>query len=219
VLGATVYAVIVRGTNFYWSSEVRTDKTEMVYPDFAPPLSTGNDYKLIVQTSGGSSANEPGLGLGFQILSPRDRKAVEREQLSIDNLRLPDGPTQFLIAYLYAAHSLNAEAIQRLESISKTFKVAAVARLLGDLYLNIGLMRQAEASYLNSLDLSKNEKDEEGEMLDHSTLARIYEQALGNKDSAKQHLDLALALAEKIGDDLTADQARKRLADLKKAGM
>lgn len=219
VSGATTYAVIVRGTNFYWSSEVRTDATEMVYPERAPKLSDGIDYKLIVQTNGPSSAEEGGKGLGFTILSPRDRKVVEKEQLSIEHLGLPEGPTQFLIAYLYATHGLNAEAIQRLESVSKTFKAAAVSRLLGDLYLNVGLTRQAEASYLNSLDLCKHETDEEGEMLAHSALARIYEQAFGNRDLASQHFNAALALAEKLGDNTTASQARKRLADLKNPGM
>jgi hypothetical protein len=217
VSGAIAYAVIVRGTNFNWSSQVRADQSEIVYPKLAPKLSDGIDYKLIVQTTDHRSSDvEPGKGWGFRILSPSDRNAVEKEQRSIENLGLLEGPTQFLIAYLYATHDVNAEAIQRLESVSHKFKAAAVARLLGDLYLKVGLTRQAEASYLNSLDLCKNEKDVEGEMLAHSALARIYEQAFGNRDSASQHFNAALALAEKIGDDLTADQTRKQLADLKK---
>jgi hypothetical protein len=103
---------------------------------------------------------------------------------------------------------VNAEAIQLLENAS--FNVAAVARLLGDLYLKVGLTRQAEARYLNSLDLSRNEKDVEGEMLAHLALARIYGEAWGNKESAGRHLDAAVELATSVGDEQTADQAKKR---------
>jgi tetratricopeptide (TPR) repeat protein len=223
VSGASQYIVAIRGDNFYWWSAVNPSTkshevaTEMVYPETAPELAANVDYKLIVQTRGGSSSDEPGPGLGFSILASKDRKVVEKEQRKIEELRLPKGPTDFLIAYIYATHGLNAEGIQRLESIPPTFKAAAVARLLGDLYLNVGLTRQAEDSYLKSLNLSKDENDEEGEMLAHFNLAHIYAQVLGNRDSAREHFDAVLALAEKIGDHLTASQAATQLAELKRA--
>jgi|SRR5882724_5786411 len=216
VSGAVAYAVIVRGANLFWSSQVRSTATELVYPEMAPQLKAGVDYKLIVQTIDRSSADEPGLGLGFSVLGSKDRQAVEKEQKKIGDLKLPEGPTQFLTAQIYATHGLNAEAIQRLESASQTFKVAAVARLLGDLYLKVGLTRQAEAHYLTSVDLSRDETDDEGEMLAHLALADIYEQALGNNKSATEHLDTAVALARKIGDDVTASQAATKLAELRR---
>jgi hypothetical protein len=220
VQGITNYRVIVRAIDFYWSSQVYSG-TEFTYPDKAPPLGSGVDYKLIVETSGPngrSSSEEPGLGLGFSLLGSKERKTVLDEERQLENLGLPVGPTQFLVAHLYATHGLNAEAIRRLETISSTFKVAAVARLLGDLYLEVDLPRQAETSYLNSLTLSKDGKDEEGEMLVHLALARIYGQALGNIKSASEHLDATLALAGKLGDDYTASEVGKRLAELKRSG-
>jgi Tfp pilus assembly protein PilF len=93
--------------------------------------------------------------------------------------------------------------------------VAAVSRLLADLYLETGVARKAEAFYSNSLVLSKAESDEEGEMFAHLALARIYEQAMGNKKSATEHLEAALALATMMGDDVTTGQAKKKLAELK----
>jgi hypothetical protein len=224
VKGTTNYQVIVRGIdgrgiNFYWSRVY--SGTEIRYPDSAPPLEAGVDYKLIVETSGPnsrSSSDEPGLGLGFSVLGSKERKTVLEEEKQIENLGLPAGPTQFLIAHLYATHDLNAEAIQRLEGISNTFKVAAVARLLGDLYLNIGLPRQAETNYLNSLDLSRDGKDEEGQMLVHLALASIYGQTLGNVNSASEHLNATLALANKLGDDYVIGEVGKRLTELKKTG-
>ena len=224
VQGATNYLVTVRGINerginFYWSQVY--SETEITYPHHGPPLEPGVDYKLIVETNGPnarSSSNEPGLALGFSMLGSKERNTVSEEEKQIENLGLPVGPTQFLIAHLYAAHGLNAEAIQRLEGISNTFKVAAVGRLLGDLYLNIGLPRQAETNYLNSLDLSKAGKDEEGQMLVHLALARIYGPVLGNVKSANEHLDATLALANKLGDDYIVGEVGKRLAELNKTG-
>ena len=215
VPGAGAYSVAVRGPNLISPVQVGVGATETQYPALAPQLESGVDYKLIVQAGDQNSADEPGPGLGFSILNSKDRKVVEKQQKRIEDMELPNGPTQFLISYLYASRGLNAEAIQRLESVSQTFKVAAVERLLGGLYLRIGLPRQAEGRYLSSLDLSKSEKDEEGEMRDHLALAAIYEQALGNDKSARLHLDAALALAKKVGDDLTVNQAGKMLADLK----
>lgn len=210
---------IVRGMNFYWSRVY--PGTEVTYPDSAPPLEAGVDYKLIVETSGPnnrSSSEEPGPGLGFAILGSKERKTILEEEGQIESLGLPVGPTQFLIAHLYATHGLNAEAIERLEGVSNTFKVAAVPRLLGDLYLTIGLPRQAESNYLNSLSLSEDGKDEEGEMLVHLALARIYGQALGNVESASKHLNAALELAGKLGDDYTTTEVGKRLAELRQTG-
>jgi hypothetical protein len=174
------------------------------------------DYKLIIETGGRTSAAEPGPGLGFSILGATERDAVLKQEREIRNLGLADGPTQFVIAYLYATHGLKAEAIERLTSISHTLKVAAVSRLLADLYLETGISRSAEAFYLNSLTFSVAENDEEGEMLAHLALARIYGLAMGNRESATQHLEAALALAIRMGDDETVGQTKKQLAELKR---
>jgi tetratricopeptide (TPR) repeat protein len=195
-----------------------SSETELRYPDNAPQLKPGQDYKVIVATSMGNSSSEPGLGLGFAVLGTEDRKTVLREEKQIENLGLAEGPTKFLLAHLYASHGLRAEAIEKLEAISQQFKVAAVTRLLGDLYLSIGLTRQAEASYLSTVELAKSEKDEIGRMLAHLALARIYEQVLGNKKAASEHFDVALAMANKFGDNYTAMSAAKGLSELKGEG-
>jgi hypothetical protein len=217
VAGADSYDVIVRGPDLFWSSRVHS-ANEIKYPDKAPPLEPGVDYKLVVQTNDRSSSAEPGLGLGFSILDSKERKAVLNEQKQIEALGLPDGPTQFLLAHVYIAHDLNAEAIERLEGASQTFKAAAISRLLGNLYWAVGLTREAEAQFLNSLDLSKYENDDEGQMLANLALARIYDQWFGNESSARKHLEAALALAKTLGDDHAANQARKQLAELKRPG-
>lgn len=216
VAGVAGYRVIVRGGGFAWAENVRSS-TEITYPDSAPQLKPGIDYKLIVET-GDRTSYEPGFDLGFSILDPKDRQRVQQEENQIKNLSLPDGPTQFLIAHLYATNGLKAEAIEKLESVSQKFKAAAVAALLGDLYASTGLIRQSEASYLNAVELAKNENDEIGLMLVHLALARIYQQELSNANAAITHFDSALALANRLGDNLTAAEAGEKLAELRKTG-
>jgi hypothetical protein len=191
----------------------------MVYPQTAPKLEVGVAYKLLVAANNGPHYDEPGLGLGFSLLSSDEKKAVLREQKQIENLALPAGPTQFLIAHLYAAHALYAEAIERLEGISQEFNMASLRTLMGDLHMDIGLPRQAEADYLASLDLSKAENDDEGQMLLHQVLASIYERTFGNKEMASQHLNAMLNLARRLGDHSATNQAGNKLAELKAASL
>jgi len=217
VKGVSRYGVEIRAENFLWTTQV-TAGTQVVYPNTAPPMKPGVDYKLIVVAGNGETSDEPGVGLGFSLLSPEDAKAVLKEQKQIESLGLPPGPTDFLVAHLFTNHGLYAEAIERLEAISQNFKVAAVQKLLGDLFMDIRLPRQAEGRYLNALGLCAAENDQEGQMLIHKALAYIYWQILGNKETASQQLSQALEFARKLGDDLTASQAGQQLAELKRAG-
>jgi hypothetical protein len=214
VEGAKDYTVIVRSYNFSWTTNVSA-VTETTYPAFAPQLKAGVPYKLIVQTGGNSSADEPGFGLGFSIIGESERKTVEQEQRKIVALGLPEGQTQFITAYLYDTHGLESEAILKLESASRILNEPAVARFLADCYLKVGLIRKAEEAYLNALQLAKADKDEEGQALTHIRLGdSIYWQSLHNQNAAATHLNAALTLARKIGDQDLAGQAEKALAAL-----
>src|SRR6185295_9573216 len=97
-------------------------------------------------------------------------------------LRLPETQTRFLIANLYAAKELYAEAIEQLEALYPRMKEPAVVRMLGDLYAVIGLNREAEKKYLEALDLTPaNDLDGLGAI--QKDLARVYE-SLGILDRA-----------------------------------
>lgn len=211
--GAAMYWVLVRGLGPDWAFRAGS-VTETVYPDNAPSLKPGVDYKLIVETGGRSSSDEPGFGLGFSLLDEDARKTVFKEEKRIVNLGLSSEATEFLIAHLYSTHGLKAEAIDRLERLSAKFKAAAILRLLADLYLETGVVRRAETLYLEALARSTEENDADGEMLIHLTLANIYEKAIGNRNSAGEHLKKALALATQVGDDKTVKQTANHLAGL-----
>lgn len=215
---APTYHVMVRGPELLWTASVQS-KTEVQYPNNAQKLEEGQNYKVIVAVDGErSSEMESGAGLGFSVLSSKERKAILDEQKQIERLGLEEGPTQYLIAYLYASYGLNAEAIERVEALSKKFQAPATERLLGDLYMTVMLPRQAEAHYLKSLELSRKDQDDEGQMYCQLALANIYWRALGNPHSAAEYLEAAIAIAGKVGDDVTIIEARKRLSELNRTG-
>jgi hypothetical protein len=213
VKGATSYKVMVRGKDLLWSAVVNS--TELVYPPEAPRLKSEIDYRLTVIAERGGTSDQSGIGLSFSVLKSDDKKTVLSEQKQIENLGLAAGPTQFVIAHLYADCGLYAEAIEGLEGVSQNFRMAAVQKLLGDLRVNIGLPQQAEADYLNSLQLAKAEHDDEGQMLLHQALATIYVYSLNNKEMAAQHLNAMRDLARRLGDSSTVNQAGKLLAEMK----
>ncbi|HKA22875.1 MAG TPA: hypothetical protein VKN18_31685 [Blastocatellia bacterium] len=209
--GATNYRVIVRGGDLNWSTEVDSN-TRLVYPENAPGLKARDAYKLIVIANNGRRSDEEAEpGLGFTVLTADEAKEVRRDEQRIRELGLPDVPTRLLIVYLYTAHGLYAESIDRLEELSQPLQEPAPARLLGDLYLAVGLSRAAETRYLLALELSKKANDVEGQALGHEALGRIYE-SLGNRDQVTKHLKSALESFKQVGDQRTVAQIEERLA-------
>jgi hypothetical protein len=216
VAGATQYKVIVRGQNErgqnpYWNTYVPS-ATKLDYPAGAPPLEADTDYKLIVSAGGRQSDEEAEPGLGFALLKSDKAKEARDAEKKIHALGLPDAPTRLLIAYLYAAYDLNAEAIEQLEGISESLQEPAPARLLGALYLAIGLSRHAEKHYLRALELSRKVNDEEGQAIAHKELGRIYDEALGARNAATQHFESALKWYKNLGDQQTAVRIEEKLA-------
>lgn len=215
VKDASTYHLMVRAPELLWTANVQS-KTEIQYPDNAQKLEAGPTYKLIVAVDKErTSEMESGPGLGFSVLPSKERKIVLEEQKQLERLELEEGTTQYLIAHLYASQGLNAEAIERLEAVAKKFRVPATERLLGELYLTVALPRQAETHYLESLELSKKEQDDEGQIQCRLALATIYSRGLGNGHAAGEQLEAAIAIAGKVGDDVTISEARRRLSELK----
>jgi len=216
VAGATGYKIIVRGQNArgqnqYWKTDVPS-ATKLDYPTGEPPLEADTDYKLIVSAGDHQSDEEAEPGLGFALLKSDKAKEVRDAEKKIRALGLPDAPTRLVIAYLYTAYDLNAEAIEQLEGIPETLQEPAPTRLLGAIYMAIGLSRHAEKHYLRALEFSRNVNDEEGQALAHKELGRIYDEALGNRNAAIQHFEAALNWYKKLGDQQTARHIEEKLA-------
>jgi tetratricopeptide (TPR) repeat protein len=183
----------------------------MAYPSDAPALKPGTLYRLVVEAGGRSSAEEPGAGLGFELLEADEAATVRAAEAKIRALGLADAATRLLVANLYANHGLYAEALAQLEPVANSGE-PAVLRLAGDLYLSTGLNRQAEESYLQALTLSQDANDTEGQAAAHVTLGRIYS-ALGNGEEAARHWQEAVAGYEGLGDQSKIAEVRALLAE------
>jgi hypothetical protein len=181
--GDSAYRVTLYGESgrVIWSEEV-SHETRLNYPCEEPPLTPGQTYKVVVASDGLTSEQDHSPGLGFATLTTEQSRALDDEVIEKGQLNLPGSQTRFLVANLYAAKELYAEAIELLERLYVEMKEPAVARMLGDLYASIGLNRNAEKQYLLALSLTDvNDFDEQGRT--QRNLAHVYE-ALGNVDQA-----------------------------------
>jgi hypothetical protein len=211
VPGAASYRLSLRGTA--WSTTI-DGATEMSYPSDAPALKPGTAYRLVVEAGQRSSAEEAGAGLGFTLLEADEAEAVHAAEATIRALGLADAATRLLVANLYANHGLYAEAIDVLDPLANSGE-PAVPRLVGDLFLSIGLNRHAEESYLQALRLSEGASDVEGQAATHAVLGNIYE-TLGNRDETVRHWQAAIAGYEQLGDQARIAQLRDLLAGTEK---
>ena len=211
VPGVTSYRVSLQGTA--WRTTI-DGATEMAYPSDAPALKPGTAYRLVVEAGERSSAEEAGTGLGFTLLEAGEAEAVRAAEAQIRALGLAEAATRLLVANLYANHGLYADAIELLDPLADSGE-PAVSRLAGDLYLSIGLNRQAEESYLKALQLSEGASDVEGQAAAHATLGNIYE-ALGSRAEAARHWQAAIAGYEQLGDQAKIAQLRALLAGTEK---
>jgi hypothetical protein len=68
---------------------------------------------------------------------------------------------------------------------------------------------------LKSLELSRKDQDQEGQLQARLALASIYADVLSNRKTAAEQLEAVIAIAGNIGDDLTIKEARKKLSLVK----
>lgn len=222
---ATSYKVsVLQGPGEVWSTSV-SNATEVQYPQepkFA--LVPGKAYRVIISTDTHSSTEEKMPNYGFSLLLPDEVKRIKEAEAKIRGLHLPDTPTRLLVAELYAnwvvpdtqdGKALNAEAIELLGSVADT-KEPAVARLLGNLYLTIGLNGRAEVSFVQALKLSVEAGDLEGQALAQNALGRIFAKTRFNKDEAIQRLLKAKALYQSFGDTDSVVEVDREIQEIQK---
>ncbi|MEK6300529.1 MAG: tetratricopeptide repeat protein [Acidobacteriota bacterium] len=195
----TAYNVTLYGDpmKVIWTKDV-VSETRLTYPDKEPPLAPGQIYKVVVTSDGMSSQQDHSPGLGFTTLTADQVRMLADEERKRKQMQLPETQTRFLIANLYAARELYAEALEQLEDLYTTMKEAAVARMLGDIYAVIGLNREAEKRYVEALSLTPAD-DLEGLGLTQKSLAQVYEN-LGLFDRARASLAEAKRAYRRLGN-------------------
>jgi hypothetical protein len=228
VTDASAYKVTVRGEEDSWSitvpAKTNSATQEIVYPGpcapgresgCAPPLKSGEIYKLVVEANGRSSEEEDLPNLGFTILSDDKVRELGSKERLVKQLAVEDSLKTYMIASLYANNDLNADAIKLLEADTGTAHNPEAVRLLGNLYLKIGLTRRAEALYLSLLTPALATQDTlAGKALTHQTLGEIYE-SLGNPREAIKYYVEAREAFSALNDREMADRVERRLSALR----
>lgn len=210
--------IFAEGMELVWSE--KTAATVLAYPGNQPDLKPG-DYQLVVTASGlGSSEGEGVPNTGFTVLEDCGPRAtgsgadctaqkVRPELEAIRKLGISADGERLMVAYTYKNYELYAEAIETLNSMSADALGPPVLRLLGDLYSQAGLNREAERTYLKALSLPQITGDPESRALILSALAGTYE-ALGARKSAKAKWDEAIKVYEVLGDKEMVDDLKQR---------
>ncbi|MBI3654279.1 MAG: tetratricopeptide repeat protein [Acidobacteria bacterium] len=195
----TIYQVTLYGDNMtpLWSKDVAY-ATRLTYPDSAPALTPGQTYKVVVTSAGFSSLQEQTPGLGFTTLTAAQARRLDDEEKQRQRLPLPETQIRLLIANLYAARELYAEAIEQLEDLAANRREAEVIRTLGDVYATIGLNREAEKKYMEALTLTAAD-DLAGQGLTQSQLAQVYDK-LGSVELAQARWRAAAKAYRRLGN-------------------
>lgn len=185
VPGATSYLVRVSGPWVNWQTEVSA--TSVVYPGKPPLKPVEEGYLITVEADNGESPAKATFGL----LDERKAALVRTATKRLARQNLTEEAKSLAQVELYVGQGLIAEATELLEAlVTKGSKTATVYHMLGDLYAQMQLFRQAKRNYLQAVALATTAKDIEGQA---AAAARLWEveKALGNSDTAAYWLKQA----------------------------
>jgi hypothetical protein len=182
VAGASNYTVKIQSLDGeLWKQKIPAQSGAQIQEIELPAeviLKPDVDYQLIVETEGRSSEESKDTNISFRLLT--DVREIQNAVREITNQTTEGDTRTFLIASLYAARDLNYDALQLLKSKASFGDSPEALRLVGDLYIKMGLLRLAEKQFLELLKSPLKEKDSiYGQYLTNKRLRVIYG-GLGN---------------------------------------
>lgn len=239
VSGATEYTVeVTSASGLVWRT--KTKEPQIVYA--GKPLEAGVPYSVIVQTNTGKSSQDDSApnrqrkasNLEFRILRKSEAAPVQAEVAKISALsNAADAltvanlygnyllPESVISAYklptdTFETYSLTGEAIALLESLLQQGKQSPIIhRTLGDLYWQTGLIRLAEAHYLQAINLVQGLEDLEDWTLAQNSLGQVYS-AIDDSKQALQRYSQARVGFIFLGDSRRAEVLQRRIEKLRK---
>lgn len=167
VINYTVRLVEITGPGLDWERTVDNFSTldlgeiKMPYPDDALALQPGSKYELIVEAISQATQKriEPGTAQ-FRMLSKEEIQEVRAAIEKIDKSNLSKEEKAFLLSDIYKDKELNAEMREMLEGlVIEGSQKAKVYRLLGELYLQQGLIDFAKVRYETAVRLATTAQD------------------------------------------------------------
>jgi hypothetical protein len=206
VQGVEGYEVVVRGPDSeLWRAT--TQGPELPYPEAQPALEAGVHYLIQVTARMGSvgedRTSEPVM---VSVLSPPEVEEVHQFETQVKSLGLSTESTTFFLAAYYADMELYDAAIAELVPLVEAVPFPSAHRLLGYVYLAVGLSGEAAQSYQEAHRLAQAQGNRlvqaEAEVgLGHVAFAKK------NFEQALSHYQAALGLYQELGleSDAAAD--------------
>jgi hypothetical protein len=145
------YTVTLTGDDELERPPVQASGGELPYPDGWPSLAGGGaSYSLVVQ-AGERSSEEEGSGAkswGFSLLDPAQAAQLQSQEAKLRSRPLGEDALTLLLAELYLsdAYRLRSEAAELLSGAAVE-NLASAQVLLGEVYLEMGLVDEAQPAF------------------------------------------------------------------------
>jgi hypothetical protein len=149
IIGAASYTVTLESDDGI-TRTIFASGSPLPYPaEWEPLQAEGASYRLIVAAGDKTSGEETP---GFSLLEDQDEFKAKVERLQ---QRVSVEPAHtLLLAELYLSRNLRNEAIDLLTALPGANEIIAVQSLLGETYLNMGLVAQGQAAYAHMAELA-----------------------------------------------------------------
>jgi tetratricopeptide (TPR) repeat protein len=212
VEGAEEYEVVVSGPGGeLWRTVAQ--ETELPYPEAQPPLEAEVGY-LIQVTARGAQSEQPRLSEAVlvTVLSAARMEQVRQFEAQIEGLGLSVESASFFLAAYYADQELYRKAIVELVSLVEETPSPPAHRLLGDVYLDVGLDDEAAQSYRNARELAQEQGNRRVQAEAEVGLGHV-EFAAGRFEEALSHYRAAQVLYQELGLASDAEAVAKLASD------
>ncbi len=212
ITGATSYTVTLESDDGQDRPPVIANNSPLPYPATWPPLEgLGASYQVVVTASNGieSDPKTPGFSL-FEEPAQLQAKIARLRQRP-----LPEPAITILLAELYLHANLRSETVALLTALPDADQLVAVQQLLGETYLNMGLIDQSEAAYTRLLTLAQEQGLVEAEAAAYGGLGYV-SCAHAQPEQGKEHWSQAHVLYQQIPLSARADEVADLLTQADK---
>jgi hypothetical protein len=211
VAGMLRYRVEVSGLGWTWTKEV--SQPEVRYSG-TEALQPGMRYRVKIQGSKeGLFSNDPIVG--FSLLDRETVAQVNAELAALQQEPLGAEAMVLELAQVEQSYELYGAAIARLNQWpAQDNQSAAVEKLLGDLYWQVGLPRLAQHHYTRAQALMKRDRNSLGLAEVLSRLAEL-EREVGELKKAIAWLEAAKPIYQALGDREQVKAIEVTLTDLR----
>ncbi len=201
VPGVETYTVTLQSDDRKTRPPISVSGNVLPYPSEWPSLQA-NDAAYSLRVEGEMPRSDDGQidGEGFSLLADDKVQQVDHvsERLRERSLSSPSETLLLAHLYLHEEYNLHSEAVELLFAVPDGDQIVAVQRLLGQTYLEMGLLHEATAAYSQALTLAESANLPEAQAAAHLGLS-LTACLQANEEKTSRHKQKAEALYEQMG--------------------